>query len=77
MAKDCSEVLQRAAVYALALPWSAHRECLMALEIKAACLFVCLCEAALHQMEDLFVFNTSVCVSVHFAYMLEWVVSGL
>lgn len=32
----------------------------MALEIRPACLFACLCETTLHQLEDLFVFITCV-----------------
>lgn len=55
---------QRAAVYAPLLLWRMHQGCLMALEIRAACLFACLCETGLHQMQYLFVFISSVCVFV-------------
>ena len=59
--------------YALPLPWSTHQGCLMALEIRAACLFFLLVwETVLHRMEDLFVFITSVCMWIHCAYKPEW-----
>jgi len=56
----------------LPLLWNTDQECLMAQEIRRACLFVCLHETALHQMDDLFIFNTSVCKHMHLAYMCEW-----
>lgn len=56
LAKVCSEVLSKRCSVRFLLPWSTHQGCLMALEIRAACLFVSLRETALHQTEDLFVF---------------------
>lgn len=66
LAGVCSEVLSKTRSMRFLFPQSRHQGCLMALEIRAPCLFACSCETALHQMEDLFVCRTtSVCLCVH------------
>lgn len=70
--------------YALPRPWSMHQECLMALEIRAACLFACLCKTTLHQMKELFGFIITVCIcstyirtTLRFSFPLRYYQQGL